>query len=379
MIKHRRIRPETCGDPIYKNEKVRSRAGVKIVENESQIILRENDSSQSAMETFDTSEVEYISVYDIDRGNEEEEEEEQQDPGSENIESVEKITRYENEEGMIVGEEVVKDDMVEGEDFKVEFLVDIDNEDYIIEEEQENENCKSDNDNFGFEEIIEEDDTMENDDDVGNDEMFEEIPEVAYEEYTDELEEEYQDDDDVSDSFEPTTEEMSDEISAHIDIRGNQYLCKLCPKQYQKRKAAFNHIRSDHNVFEDRVMLEERKRKTKTETFFSCNICTKKFAYQNLWRNHLKLHGTDGKLIHKCNCCPVHFATLNDMQNHLFEEHIDELKCPVESCDKIFDSSMKLKKHVKFSHADNKKLVKKYEFVCEQCGKFCKHKTLIRI
>lgn len=185
----------------------------------------------------------------------------------------------------------------------------------------------------------------------------------------DEYEEKQFDDDQAIDN------ELDDELYSHLEQTGNnQYLCRYCPKLYQKIGAALNHLRLDHEIIseEEQVLLTERNRQPRTESaVHTCDICSKSFAYKNLLKNHRALHGDEGKMVFKCNCCSLHFSTMRSMHTHLYEEHLEELKCTSDGCDKIFDYPIKLKKHIRFAHSEGiKKIVKKLEFVCDHCGEW---------
>lgn len=149
LIKHRKVRPDTCGLPKYTNQKIRNRAGVKLLDNGSQIIIRDPD---PPTELLDAPGIQYVSAF----GDENNLVEHQDD---EMVEQIEEVEFDESEQQFIckdenIEEEPIVKEAVEGEigDFQIEFL---DNDDYIVEESEEA------GENYGFEEIIEEDQMYE--------------------------------------------------------------------------------------------------------------------------------------------------------------------------------------------------------------------------
>lgn len=363
LIKHRKIRPDTCGLPKYTNQKIRHRAGVKLLDSGTQIVLRDPDPT---IEGLDTPGIQVINEFSAVG------EQYQDDEMVEQIENIEESSQdYMTDENAYQDEQVeeyqiqVKDEEdMETEDFKIEFL---DEEGFIVEDQEET------GVNYGFEEIIEE--VQVADDEVPEEVAFDDVQDNLYEDYADEQEEVY---DEYEEQQPDETEnvELNDELSSHIEQTKDQFLCRYCPKQYQKLRPALNHLRIDHAIIteEEQVLLFERSRPQRTETVFTCDICSKSFAYKNLLRSHRALHGDEGEMVFKCNCCSLHFDTMRSMHTHLYEEHLDELKCTHDGCDKIFDYPIKLKKHIKFAHmrianADSKANIKKLDFVCEICGK----------
>lgn len=163
-----------------------------------------------------------------------------------------------------------------------------------------------------------------------------------------------------------------EELSSYVDIiNGSSYNCKFCPKIYQKYNMTVKHLRSEHQIVLPNYNYDNsnRYRKPQKELDWKCQYCPRKYTSKRLVERHEKVHGPSGDLIHKCSCCLLYFHTLEEMESHQYSIHKDRLVCKVQTCSKRFDHPEKLVSHTKYAHSNKKASVKKYNFVCQLCGK----------
>lgn len=329
LIKHRKVRPNTCGLPIFTNKKICKRAGVKCakrnipeiivdapaeVKNEmgkalSPIIVEERQSSQE----LSIQDHQYVVV--------------SEEQNIDLYESTKEFTKKEME---------VLDFM----SFDVRNLQEPEYHEVTIE-------------------------TIPSDQDIIIEE-FEEVDGNITEEY---LEDEFLEADVKELEIVQTSEDG--EVFEYITFENNQYMCKLCPKIYSKRNISIRHLKKEHNVTIKSFIYDNanRYRKTQKDQIWKCQICPRKYTTAKMVEKHEMLHGEDGSLIHKCACCTLHFATVEEQLSHQFSSHNEKLVCDVENCQKKFDHPEKLLSHRKYLHSDRKEKAKKYTFVCPVCGK----------
>ena len=71
-----------------------------------------------------------------------------------------------------------------------------------------------------------------------------------------------------------------------------------------------------------------------------------------------------GKYIHKCQDCGSVYKTLGSLKLHRNQKHLKiELKCPFDSCAKIFFQRKVLKNHIDSVHGDRER------YQCNKCDK----------
>lgn len=171
-------------------------------------------------------------------------------------------------------------------------------------------------------------------------------------------------------AVESVTEDQ--EFRDYVDVDDNaSYSCKLCPKIYQKRNITVKHLRTEHQIILSNYIYDNsnRYRKPQKDLDWKCCFCPRKYTSKRLVQRHELFHGPKGDLLFKCTCCPVYFQSLSKMESHQNSEHEDRLLCKVEGCHKRFDHPEKLLSHTKYSHSAKKTAVKKYNFVCQLCGR----------
>lgn len=160
-----------------------------------------------------------------------------------------------------------------------------------------------------------------------------------------------------------------EEISQFMELKEDNYCCKLCPKIYQKKFISIKHLKKDHNILIPSFDYDDsnRYRKPQKNQSFPCKYCPKKFTSSKLVDRHQIDHGPSGNLIHKCSCCPLWFESLAKLEIHQISNHEDRLKC--NNCMRKFDHPEKLLSHKKYAHSGKNAVTKKYVFVCTLCGR----------
>lgn len=154
-------------------------------------------------------------------------------------------------------------------------------------------------------------------------------------------------------------------------VENSSFRCKLCPKIYQKRNITIKHLKSEHQIVLSSYVYDNsnRYRKPQKDLDWKCRFCARKYTSKRLAERHERVHGPNGDLLHKCSCCPLYFQSLIETEAHQYSEHEDRLVCKVESCSRKFDHPDKRLSHTKYSHSNKKPLIKKYNFVCQLCGR----------
>ncbi|KAG5667026.1 hypothetical protein PVAND_015028 [Polypedilum vanderplanki] len=350
LIKHRKIRPTTCGLPIFTNKKICKRAGVKCekgkpsvivvdstpiieeqpqhielepqhVEIESQqpvtysdhqyisILVENSNQQESIIEDFSKKEMDVFDFIGIEIKNMQEQEERERQQ-----KLLEEQEIQEQEQFMVISEEI-QEENDDGEE-----LIE-----YLDEHEQQQEENEDESEEF----II--------------DEQFETIPQ----------------------------KEETEEFEYLDTSTDGLFKCKLCPKIYQKKNISINHLKKEHKIVIKTFNYDitNRYRKPQKSPKWKCKFCPKKYISSKMVERHEKVHGKNGKLLFKCPCCAFYFSSFDEVENHQFEAHAERLVCDIEDCKKKFDHPDKLLSHKKYSHSNRKQTTKKYVFVCTLCGR----------
>lgn len=100
-------------------------------------------------------------------------------------------------------------------------------------------------------------------------------------------------------------------------------------------------------------------------------FCKKKFTSPKLAEKHEINHGKEGNLVFKCSCCRLYFQTQSEVESHQNEVHEDRLKCSIDDCLRQFNSPEQLLSHKKYAHSSKSVTKKKYLFKCTLCGRSC--------
>lgn len=165
---------------------------------------------------------------------------------------------------------------------------------------------------------------------------------------------------------------VEDELKEFVKIvNGSSFQCQLCPKIYQKRNITVMHLKTEHQIVLSNYIYDghNRHRRPQKDLNFKCRFCPRSYTSRKFVERHEILHGPAGDLVHKCSCCQLYFENDERLVEHQIAEHNDKLVCQADNCGKRFDHPEKLIGHVRYAHS-KKTLVRKYNFVCERCGKF---------
>ncbi|CRL04976.1 CLUMA_CG018193, isoform A [Clunio marinus] len=351
LIKHRKVRPTSCGLPIYTNRKIFKRAGVKCKGDFPTVII--NNDLQTTFSEQQNENVEEI-IYD-----------------QEYQEASEMIVDPMTDHQYVSIKTSLDMDIIEEKK-------DLDVFDYIgyeiknIEEKEREEQQKKDAIDYDIEieskaevfpETVEEfvqDFIALNQDSYSDDHLNNEVIEddaIVIETYEEIFESEQLYDEDS-------------ELAEYIEIvNASSFQCKFCPKIYQKKNITIKHLKTEHQIVIQNYNYDNtnRYRKPQKELMFKCFFCPKRYTSMRLMERHQKVHGPEGNLIHKCSCCVKYFETNEERNSHQINEHENRLKC--DECNKIFEQPDKLVSHMKYAHLGKKLSVKKYNFVCQLCGR----------
>ena len=126
-----------------------------------------------------------------------------------------------------------------------------------------------------------------------------------------------------------TQPKLKDHIKIHLNEK--QHVCGICGKGYNTSSALSMHKRLH--------------REKKTETGKQCTVCNEVVKGGKLaFRKHTKTHPVD----YPCNSCTKRFNCKSNLKRHL-EVHSSDLHgCAL--CDKAFNTTAKLTKHVRGVH-----------------------------
>lgn len=370
LIKHKKIRPDTCGLPIYKVTKVCKRAGVKCKGKVPKVVLENSlneyesvpeavnesvpeDVDESISEEVNKKEIEESPIYIIEAPSEvvcEQKNIEQNEtiiqtetPVHEDIfyetEIIESIDTFQNFKQ-------INPESIEVKEMKLYDYVNIEIKNMEdAEKAQEAEFQQQNKIKFEIEYISQE--------------IIEHVE--CYE------------DDNIDECIENETIHENEEIleyKSYIEKISDKYHCKICPKAYLNLNISIKHLKSVHNILITNYNYEDanRSRKPLKSPKHKCKFCARKYTSLILLKKHEIVHGKNGDLIHKCVCCPSYFEDKTKLDNHQNAEHKDRLECL--ECKKKFNHPEKLVNHMKYKHQTEKKFkVKKYSFVCSVCGK----------
>lgn len=182
--------------------------------------------------------------------------------------------------------------------------------------------------------------------------------------------------------------------------------CGICSKTFSLAHILTSHLKAVHPVFENiecnfckKLFLgpENLKKHVKLKhveplenSTFICEVCSKVFTNENLYKQHFKTHdktevlcelcgksaaGQAAMKLHKrhdhpksriytCSLCPLQFDSYNKYSNHKRNYHKDpnkEQPAYCEICGKKFKSTTVLKRHL-LIHSDER------TFKCNICG-----------
>lgn len=364
LIKHRKVRPNSCGLPIFTNKKICKRAGVKcekgknpkIVVDSSHISLERQEAGTEVI----THENDDFTITEI-----------VQELNTNQQHNEPQISAYSDHQYIVIAENnqpiqdvQIIEDYTKKEMDVFDFIgIEIRN----IEQEERERKAQLERDepssSMEFEEIIDEyDQDIIEDDDPSYEAIEENIEEFETENFIvveNEFENEHLHDEDT-------------DIGQYFEITDENFKCKLCPKIYQKKNISIKHLKKEHQIVITTFNYDNanRYRRPQKNQTWKCQYCPKKYTSIKMAQRHEQVHGDNGQLIFKCSCCAIYFQTLEEVNEHQQTEHGDRLVCNVDKCLKKFDHPEKLISHKKYAHSENRSPHKKYTFVCIVCGMY---------
>lgn len=346
LIKHRKVRPNSCGRPIYSNQKICKRAGVKCKGKEPKIIVKSAEGDSLETEKTDEEHVVEEVVYEM-----------------------QVVDIPEMSQNHMTDHQYISFDNSQTHDVHLEDYAkkEMDVFDYIgieiknIQEQEEREkqlqlqNGTKEEDQTP--DLLNEPDFYIDSSDIIDDDTADEVQTTFF----------------IDDVIFSIKDEFSEEFANYVEVdNDSSFHCKLCPRIYQKQNITVKHLKTEHQIVLRHYNYDNsnRYRKPQKDPNWKCQYCAKKYTSKRLVERHQKIHGPLGDLIYKCSCCRLYFQTIAEMEAHQSAEHEDRLMCKVEGCDKKFDLPEKLISHANYAHSNRKSSLKKYNFVCQLCGEF---------
>ncbi|XP_017121085.1 zinc finger protein 768 isoform X1 [Drosophila elegans] len=156
-----------------------------------------------------------------------------------------------------------------------------------------------------------------------------------------------------------------------INKMEKSWKCPHCVKIYHIRKPYEKHLRDDHKLNEQEmkeIFKDVDVHAKLDEEVFKCPICSKIYLVEKRLVTHMKVHGEDGKLTFKCPCyCNLFFATKEQATEHARAQHKELLYC--EKCDKYMTGHDSLKNHERNFHSKKEPRSQQRNLICDKCGK----------
>jgi len=151
----------------------------------------------------------------------------------------------------------------------------------------------------------------------------------------------------------------------HEDKKNNvekPFICQVdsCQKRFQKEL-----FLKQHANFHERIPV--KKTPTSEEESSPCETCGLSIPSKKM-SEHLKKHGE--KSTFTCEDCGKGFVTTAKLKYHRLDKHVKrELKCPIESCQKVFYRRDILSYHLRAVHTNRE------QHQCDKCDKCFAHKS----
>ena len=108
-------------------------------------------------------------------------------------------------------------------------------------------------------------------------------------------------------------------------------MCMVCGKMV-KRGSLIGHTQ--------RCTETEKRR-------FVCHLCPKRYLRAEVLQSHLLLRHYPERKQHICSLCGKAFASVSAIQHHNLSHAEPSIKCPRESCDKVFKSRGNVMQHLR--------------------------------
>ena len=137
----------------------------------------------------------------------------------------------------------------------------------------------------------------------------------------------------------------------------SKYPCEFCENSFSKISALQEHLRTDHEGLESKILELEQKQPEK----HICELCGKNFTRNRGLLEHVaNVH--HGRKDFKCQFCQKEFALKNNMVAHVKMVHQRKRENVCPQCGNTFASLSSLKKHAKCVHEGTTQ-------TCTICGK----------
>ncbi|KAL1491523.1 hypothetical protein ABEB36_012107 [Hypothenemus hampei] len=147
----------------------------------------------------------------------------------------------------------------------------------------------------------------------------------------------------------------SDQLNAHYKSDEHNTKCGLCGKQFEKRKALYEHRRKKH--------LHPQSENQR----YKCPECPKEFANSNNIRRHIMVAHNDLRFL--CDTCGQSYTTKRNLRLHIQKFH-EGIKVQTKTTKKNFfceSCGRELKIFHKYAIAMHRAKHKGHNFVCKKC------------
>ena len=136
-------------------------------------------------------------------------------------------------------------------------------------------------------------------------------------------------------------------------MKDKNFNCQTCTKEFTTEGGLFQHIKAKHDknfvpkcrncslYFTCITKYVLHKREDLTDKPFVCSVCCERFTLEAQLEKHQEFH--DKQRLYKCSICPRSFDRQKHLDAHEMKHNKPKYSC--DSCQKMFFSSEKFKKH----------------------------------
>lgn len=171
--------------------------------------------------------------------------------------------------------------------------------------------------------------------------------------------------------FFPNGDEIYIHLLRHANYKPYECTHEGCSKRFFDRYKLRNHLATHDPNVEKKYICDEcqrpftqleylnchKRRKHSTIKPYSCNFCTKAFAFHHDLNLHLTVHTGNKK--HVCNICEASFTKAWSLKQHLTTHETGASQLHCNECNYSTISKAQLQKHMQ-SH-------NKVKYLCEEC------------
>jgi len=155
--------------------------------------------------------------------------------------------------------------------------------------------------------------------------------------------------DDTVNQPDESVDHQSTKQQENPDNKRNKTKCDICSKVFSTAIARNKHMRIHSS--------------RSTETLLTCHVCYQQFGTANNLQTHIE---SCLKSSFKCETCDLGFKTQATFSRHC-NKHQVLMQLPCDKCDKVFNRSWHLTRHMKSVHDIAK--AAEQNFSCHYCGK----------